>query len=208
MTPDVRELIADRSVRLPDSRQLDLGGGLHACVGGWIVSIAGADLKVVTDDEFRRLYDEVDDRGRPLPPREDHAAVYEAFVRCVDDVIAAGLRLSCGDRPAFFRSRDAYVWGVGALIDDAKAKITAKLTSEPLPENGRPLSDAIDRLIGSGRRRKAPGDDVLAKVTAMCAEFSPGDLVAAIEVHRANCPGIGCPVLAAMEAAQREEAPT
>jgi hypothetical protein len=38
LTPEVRDLIGDRAVRIVDAQQLDLGGGWYARVSDWIYS--------------------------------------------------------------------------------------------------------------------------------------------------------------------------
>lgn len=59
------------------------------------------------------------------------------------------------------------------------------------------LNVAIDRMIVDDQ--VSPAEDLLAKVRSMCAQLPIGDLRVAIDVHRANCRHMDCPVLAAME---------
>lgn len=64
-----------------------------------------------------------------------------------------------------------------------------------------PLNRAIDLMIGADQT--SPADDLLVKVTDMCAEVPISNLWIAIEAHRTNCCQPSCPVLATMEAHAR-----
>lgn len=71
MTPDVAELIGERKAHIEVDRQLVLGNGWYARVGDWINSASGEDLSVIGDEVFRKIYEEVDETGRALPPNDD-----------------------------------------------------------------------------------------------------------------------------------------
>ena len=119
ITPDVAELLGERKAHIDGDRQLVLGNGWYARVGDWINSTSGEDLSVIGDEVFRKIYEEVDETGRVLPPGDDeHEAAGREFVRELDVILVAGLRLSREDHPAIFRDRDRLVRTLRCLLED------------------------------------------------------------------------------------------
>ena len=119
-TPELIELLGDRGHYNADSQQLELGNGWYARVGDWITSTSGEDLAVIGDETFRKIYEEVDESGRVLLPSDDeHEAAGREFVRELDVILIAGLRLSREDHhPMIFRDRDRLVRTLRRLLED------------------------------------------------------------------------------------------
>lgn len=118
MMPAVMELIGQRKVHV-DNNQLILGNGWFARVGDWIMSTSGEDLTVIGDEVFRRIYEEVDDAGRAVPPTDDaHDAAIANFVRELDVLLLAGLKLSREDHPSIFNERSRLARSLGRLLED------------------------------------------------------------------------------------------
>jgi len=139
MTSDVAELVGQRKVHVEGDRQLVLGAGWFARVGDWIYSTSGEDLSVISDEVFRNVYEEVDETGRVLPPTNDeHEAAGKEFVQKLDDLLAAGLRLTREEHRAIFRDRDQLVRCLRRLLEDhawvaarrEQARIREKIAKE------------------------------------------------------------------------------
>ena len=119
MAPDVAELIGARKVHVDGDRQLVLGNGWYARVGDWIHSTSGEDLSVIGDEVFRNVYEEADETGRPLPPSDDeHEVASREFVRELDALLLAGLKLSLEEHPNIFRERDRLTRTLRQLFED------------------------------------------------------------------------------------------
>lgn len=138
MTADVEDLIRGR--RDIDAQQrLQLGGGWHARIGDWIYSVSGKDLSVISDEVFRKAYEEVDDVGHQMPPTADeHERAGCEFVEQLDALLADSLRLSREGHPDIFHSRDRLVRSLRLLLEDHAfvaaqrelARIRAKINME------------------------------------------------------------------------------
>jgi hypothetical protein len=141
MTPDVTELTGQRKVHVEGDRQLILGNGWYARVGDWIMSTPEG-VSVIGDEVFRRIYEEVDETGRVVTPTDDeHEAAGREFVRELDALLVATLRLSREEHPSTFRDRDALVRNLRHLLEDHAyvavrrelARIRVKITKELWP---------------------------------------------------------------------------
>lgn len=137
MTPDVADLIGQRKVHVDSDRQpaqLMLGNGWYARVGDWICSTSGEDLSVISDEVFRNVYEEVDETGRPLPPSDDeHETAGSEFVRELDVLLLAGLKLSREEHPNIFRERDRLVRTLRHLFED-QAYVAARSERQRIKE--------------------------------------------------------------------------
>lgn len=121
MTLDVAELIGEHKAHVDDDRQLELGNGWYARVGDWINSTSGEDFAVIGDEVFRKIYEEVDETGRVLPPTDDeHEAAGREFARELDALLVEGLRLSREEHPSIFRGRDRLLHRVRSLLDNER----------------------------------------------------------------------------------------
>ena len=124
MVPKVRALLGERPISIDGDRQLVFsnakGPGRFARMGDWIVSFSGEDFSLVGADEFRNAYDEVDETGRVLPSDAEHEAAAREFVRELDMLLIAGLKLSREESPDIFRARDRLVHRVRHLLDDER----------------------------------------------------------------------------------------
>lgn len=120
MTADVSELVGERKISIDgDIHQLVLGNGWYARVGDWIYSASGEDLSVLSDEVFRKIYEEVDGSGRALSPTDDeHETAGQEFAQKLDELLVAGLRLSREDHPAIFRGRDQLLRALRGLLQD------------------------------------------------------------------------------------------
>jgi hypothetical protein len=125
LTPDMTALIGDRLFHVDGDRQLVFGNakgcGRFACVGDWIVSSSGEDLTVIGNEVFERVYEEVDDTGRSLPPTDaEYELTSRSFVRELDALLVEGLRLSRKEHPNIFLGRDRLLNRVRCLLDDER----------------------------------------------------------------------------------------
>jgi len=145
MTPVVQSLVEGRSVKatVDDQQQLQLGSGWFARVGDWICwSPSDAHGTVVSDEAFRRAYEEVDEpsaegegaveAGPPRSPTPDeHELAGREFVQKLDDLLTMGLRLSRVDYAGVFRDRDELVRALRRLLEDhayvARQRETARI---------------------------------------------------------------------------------
>ena len=123
MTPELTELVGDRMISIDGDRQLVFanakGPGRFACVGDWLVSSSGEDLTAIGDDQFGKIYEAVDETGRPMPPTdEQHEVAGREFVRELDVLLLAGLKLSREEHPSIFRDRDRLVRTLRHLFED------------------------------------------------------------------------------------------
>ena len=127
MTPDVAELIGQRKIQVDGDRRLVFdnakGPGRFVCVGAWIgirqsLSSSGDDLTVVSDDVFRKGYEEIDETGRQMPTDAEHEAAGRDFVRELDVLLIAGLKLSREEHPSIFHERDRLVRTLRHLFED------------------------------------------------------------------------------------------
>jgi len=122
MTTEVRDLLGGRAVNVVEARQLVLGSGWYASVGDWILSSSGEDLSVISDEVFRRRYEEVDEGGRApssAPPTDDeHEAAFQEFVGKLDALLVAALRLSPSSHPGIWRDRNALLAFSRRLLED------------------------------------------------------------------------------------------
>lgn len=118
LSPDVVELVGQREVHVDDDRQLifsnDKGPGRFAQVGDWIYSTSGEDLSLMGDDQFRKIYEEIES----TPMDEEHEAAAQALVRELDVLLVAGLKLSREDHPDIFRDRDSIQRHLRGLLED------------------------------------------------------------------------------------------
>lgn len=118
MTPDVAELIGERKAHIDGDRQLVRSNGWYARVGDWINSMFGEDLSVIGDEVFRKIYEEVDETGRARPSDDEHEAAGREFVRELDVLLVAGLKLSRDEHPDIFRDRDLILRHLRNLLED------------------------------------------------------------------------------------------
>jgi hypothetical protein len=148
MTPEMTALLElQHSVHIDSARQLVFanatGPGRFAREGDWIVSSSGEDFTVIGDEVFRNVYEEVDETARALlPPTDDeHEAAGKEFVQKLDDLLAAGLRLTREEHRAIFRDRDQLVRCLRHLLEDhawvaarrEQARIREKIIKELWP---------------------------------------------------------------------------
>ena len=118
MTPEALDLVGERAVRV-DKGQLEWGSGWEARVGDWIFSTSGEDLSVISDEVFRKVYEEVDEIGRAMSPTDDeHEVAGREFVRELDALLVAGLKLSHEEHAAIFRERDRLIRTLSGLLAD------------------------------------------------------------------------------------------
>jgi len=109
MTPEVEELLQGRSDRP--------GGPLS--VGDWICSASGEDVWMISDEMFRKTYEEVSATGRPVAPSDaDHAAAGEVFTKKLDALLVDALRLSPEAHFGIWRDRNALLSALRDLIED------------------------------------------------------------------------------------------
>lgn len=66
MTPEMRDLIRERAPNVEHADPLNLGNGWEARSGDWIYSTSGEDLAVISDEVFRKIYEEVDETGHTV----------------------------------------------------------------------------------------------------------------------------------------------
>lgn len=141
MTPEALDLVGERAVRV-DKGQLEWGRGWEARVGDWIYSTSGEDLAVISDEVFRKVYEEVDETGRAAPPTDDeHEAAGREFVQELDALLLAGLRLAREEHPQIFHNRDQLVRSLRYLLEDhvfiaerrERQRIREKITKELEP---------------------------------------------------------------------------
>jgi hypothetical protein len=123
ITSDLRELIGDHDSRVDGDRQLVFsnakGPGRFARVGDWIYSTSGEDLSVIGNEEFLKIYEEVDETGRMLPPSDaDHEAAAQDFTGKLDALLVDALRLSPGVHPGIWRDRNALLHALQCLLED------------------------------------------------------------------------------------------
>ena len=123
MTPAMTALVGERKISIDSDRQLvfanEKGCGRFARVGDWIVSFSGEDLTVVGDDQFGKTYEEVDETGRPMPSSDaEHEAAGQEFVRALDVLLIAGLKLSRAEHPSIFHERDRLMSTLRYLFED------------------------------------------------------------------------------------------
>jgi hypothetical protein len=122
VTAEMAELVGPRMIQVTQDRLLAFrnskGPGRAASVGDWIVSTSGEDLAIVGDTEFREDYEEIDEIGRPLPTDEEHEAASQAFVRELDSLLVAGLKLSREEHATIFRERDRLIRTLSGLLAD------------------------------------------------------------------------------------------
>ena len=119
-TPDVEELVGERraTARVEADQQLALGRGWYARVGDWLYSMAGEDLSVMSDDQFRKIYEEVDEAGRVWPTAEEHERAGREFMQELDALLLVGLRVSREEHVAIFRDRDHLMYSLRRLLED------------------------------------------------------------------------------------------
>ena len=120
MTSDVTELVGERKISIDgDIHQLVLGNGWYARVGDWIVSSSGEDLTVIGDEVFRKVYEEIDETARSMPPSDaEHEAAGQEFARELDVLLLAGLKLSREEHPSIFRERERLMCTLHHLFED------------------------------------------------------------------------------------------
>jgi hypothetical protein len=116
MTPDVQDLIKGHHVEFDEDQQLQLGGGRCVRVGEWLCSRSGEDLFKVSDDVFRKTYEEVDVGARPTA--DEHEQAGREFVQQLDALLADGLRLSREAHPEVFQRRDQLTRTLRRLFED------------------------------------------------------------------------------------------
>ena len=115
----VSTLLAPRQVHHNlDTGQLELGNGWYARPTDWILSATGEDITVLSDDVFRRVYEEVDAQTRERPTDAEHEAAGKEFVAKLDTLLATGLRLSPDQHPGIFLERNALVYELRRLLED------------------------------------------------------------------------------------------
>jgi hypothetical protein len=121
LTPDVYDLVGDRGVvdlRVEAQQQLALGSGWYARLSDWIC-VTNEGLCVISDETFRKIYEEVDETGRAVPPTDaEHEVAGLAFVLKLDALLVTGLRLSSDQHPSIFRDRDMIVRELRRLLED------------------------------------------------------------------------------------------
>lgn len=123
VTPEMTELLGDRSVTVDGDRSLvfsnDKGPGRFARAGDWICSTSGEDLFVVGDEIFRAVYEAVDETGRSLPPTDaEHEAAALDLMREIDVLLVTGLKLSREDHAGIFRDRERIMRTLRHLFED------------------------------------------------------------------------------------------
>ena len=125
MSPEVSAVLGPRAthVEVGADRTLKFAGqqgyGRVAQVGDWIYSTSGEDLSLVGDEQFRSSYEEVDEDGRLARPTEDeHEAAANEFVRELDALLLAGLKLSKEEHPDIFRERERLMRKLRHLFED------------------------------------------------------------------------------------------
>jgi hypothetical protein len=117
-TPELIELLGQRGHFNAETGQLELGSGWYARPSDWILSASGEDLSVISDEVFRQIYEEVDETGRVMPSDDEHEAAGQKFVRELDVLLLAGLKLSREEHPSIFRGRDRLVSMLRHLFED------------------------------------------------------------------------------------------
>ncbi len=127
MSPDVTAVLELRTshVKVGDNQALEFAGhrwpGRIARLGDWICATPDGDLILVGDEEFRATYEEVDMTGSTLPPTdEEHEANARDFVKELDALLVAGLKLSREEHTAIFRERDRLLSRLRHLFDDER----------------------------------------------------------------------------------------
>lgn len=123
MTPEMTALVGEQHlVHVDSNRQLVFsnakGPGRFAREGDWIISTSGEDLTVIGDDVFRTAYEEVDETVRATPTDAEHEAAGQDFVRELDVLLVAGLKLSREEHANIFRERDRLIRTLSGLLAD------------------------------------------------------------------------------------------
>lgn len=127
------ELLGQRGRFNAESGQLELGSGWYARTGDWICSASGEDLSVLSDKVFCEIYEEVDESDRVPPTDNEHEAACQAFVRVLDVLLLAGLKLSREEHPSVFRERDRLVRTLHGLLED-QAYLAARSERQRIKE--------------------------------------------------------------------------
>lgn len=125
MTPDVAELVDDQHlISVDHNDQLvfhnSQGPGRFARVGDWLLSSSGEDLTVIGDEQFHKIYEEVDENRRSLSTDEEIEDEAKKLVVALDAILVAGLRLSREGNPDIFRERDRLMHRMRHLFDDVR----------------------------------------------------------------------------------------
>ena len=122
MTAEMAALLGERTKPFIKDRELVFsnvkGPGRFARPGDWIVSTSGEDLAVIGDDVFRKDYEEIDETERPRPTAEEHEAAGQEFMRELDTLLVAGLKLSREEHATIFRERDRLIRTLSGLLAD------------------------------------------------------------------------------------------
>jgi len=109
MTAEMAALLGERTKPFIKDRELVFsnvkGPGRFARPGDWIVSTSGEDLAVIGDDVFRKDYEEIDETE-------------QEFVRELDALLVAGLKLSREEHATIFRERDRLIRTLSGLLAD------------------------------------------------------------------------------------------
>lgn len=145
LTPELAELLGDQLIGANADQQLMFsskkGPSRFAIKGQWIANVPGEGLYVIADDDFRKTFEEVDEAARPMPTEEQHEDAGVNFVRELDVLLLAGLKLSREDHQAIFTQRDRLVRTLRRLLEDhayivarnERHRIRDKFTKELTP---------------------------------------------------------------------------
>lgn len=127
MSPNVTAVLNLRTshVKVGDNQTLEFAGhrwpGRFARVGDWICATPDGDLSLLSDEEFRAAYEEVDETGRTLSPTDEaHEASAREFVKELDALLVSGLKLSREEHATIFRERDRLLSRLRHLFDDER----------------------------------------------------------------------------------------
>lgn len=114
MTAELKALLGDRFLSIDEKQLLIFGAGKGpsraAAVGDWVGSASGEDLFPIGDEQLHKIYEEVTEAGRPLPPTDaEHDMEYQAVLQKLDDLLVNALRLSPEAHPGIWRDRNKIV---------------------------------------------------------------------------------------------------
>lgn len=116
-TAELTALLGQRGYFNAATGKLELGGGWYARPADWILSTSGEDVVVMSDEVFRKLYEEVDEIGL-VPTNDEHETSGNDFVQQLEVLLVTGLRLSREEHLDIFRDRDSIVRGLRRLLED------------------------------------------------------------------------------------------